>query len=409
MADDNVKVGSIDRLVGDDAQVLMLIETDKEVVGDGVTKLSQLITDVDFSQGSIYKIISKAATGSIFNAKMKVDDFYYSPRGTEILAEGDKLVYYSEKIMADAKSINITITASEIDVTVLNDGGKKYRSGKGDATGTMAFQVMISEIKKDSLYNKFFKVINVSKSGKQTVSEIFSKPLFIKGYLQKQGNGETQVFLLAQIELFGISLGADMGAAQEYTSNVRFIGQDPVLYTVETFESAELLTDVNITPDSVADAQVNQGIEFTATANLSDVTYKWTGTNVNFNETNTQTVTATPQTAAECKVKVEVSKDELVVFDEVVFNATDELKSVTIDGTGTISAGGTLSLTANSNITEGVTYQWSSTASVTFNPTNQKTTQATFNGGAGSATVKVKATKGKISKDGSKSITITGE
>lgn len=408
MADNNVNTGSIDRLIGDDALVLTLKETDKELIGDGISKISQLISDVDFSNGTIYKIVSKAQTGSIFNAKMKVGEFFYSQRGNEVLAEGDKLVYYEEKILADAKNLSLSITASEIDVTTLNDATKKYRAGKGDATGSIAFQVMISEMKKDSLYNKFFKIINIAKNGKQTISEIFSKPLFIKGYLQKQGNGETQVFLLAQIELFGISLGADMGAAQEYTSNIRLIGQDPVLFTVETYENAELLTDVSITPDSVVDAQVNQGIEFTATANLSDVTYKWSGTNVNFTETNTQTVTATPQTAAECKVKVEVSKDEIIVFDEVVFNATDELKSVTIDGTETITAGGTLELTANPNTTEGVTYQWSSTASVTFNPTNQKTTQATFNS-EGSATVKVKVTKGTISKDGTKKITVTGE
>ena len=407
MADSIVKTGSIDRLIGDDALVLTLNETDKEVIGDGISKISQLMSDVDFSNGTIYKIVSKAQTGSIFNSKMKVDDFYYSPYGNEILADGDKLLYYEEKVLADAKSINLSFTSSEIDVTTLNDATKKYRSGKGDATGTIAFQVMISEMKKDSLYNKFFKIINIAKNGKQTVSEIFSKPLFIKGYLQKAAQGETQVFLLAQIELFGISLGADMGSAQEYTSNIRLNDADPVLFVVETLPE-EQLSEVNITPDTVTDAQTNQGIEFTATANLSDVTYKWTGTNVNFNETNTQTVTATPKTAAECKVKVEASKNGMTVFDEVVFNATEALTSVNITGTDTISAGGTLSLTANPNTEQGVTYQWSSTANVTFNPANQKTTQATFNGGAGSATVKVKVTKGSISKEGTKQITVTG-
>lgn len=405
---DEVKVGSIDRLIGDDALVLTLQETDKELIGDGISKISQLISDVDFSNGTIYKIVSKAQTGSVFNSKMKVGELYYSPLGNEVLTDGDKLLYYEEKVLADAKSLSISITSSEIDVTTLNDATKKYRSGKGDATGTIAFQVMISEMKKNSLYNKFFKIINIAKNGKQTVSEIFSKPLFIKGYLQKAAQGETQVFLLAQIELFGISLGADMGSAQEYTSNLRLIGADPVLYTVETLEAEETLTDVSITPDTVADAQTNQGIEFTATANLSDVTYKWTGTNVSFNEDNTQTVTATPQTAAECKVKVEVSKDSITVFDEVVFNATEELKSVSIDGLGTISAGGTLSLTANPNTEQGVTYQWSSTASVTFNPANAKVTQAIFKGGEGSATVKVKAIKGSISKENTKQITVTG-
>lgn len=407
MANDNVKVGSIDRLIGDDALVLTLQEIDKEIIGDGVSKLSQLISDVDFSDTRIFKIVAKAQTGSIFNVKMKVGDFYCSPYGNEVLADGDKLVYYEEKVMADAKSINLSFTSSEIDVTTLKDAVKKYRAGKGDATGSIAFQVMISEMKKGSIYNKFLRIINIAANGKQSVSDIESKPIFIKGVLQKQGAGETQVFLLAQIELFGLTLGASMEAAQEYTSNIRLIGADPILFVVETLPE-EQLSEVNITPDVVADAQTNQGIEFTATANLSDVTYKWTGTNVNFNETDTQTVTATPQTAAECKVKVEASKYGMTVFDEIVFNATEELASVDITGIDTISAGGTLSLTANPNTEQGVKYQWSSTANVTFNPTNQKTTQATFNGGAGSASVKVKVTKGSISKENTKSITVTG-
>ena len=408
MADSIVKTGSIDRLIGDDALVLTLQEIDKEIIGDGVSKLSQLISDVDFSDTRIFKIVAKAQTGSIFNVKMKVGDFYCSPYGNEVLADGDKLVYYEEKVMADAKSLSLSFTSSEIDVTTLYDTVKKYRAGKGDATGSISFQVMISEMKKGSIYNKFLRIINIATNGKQSVSDIESKPIFIKGVLQKQGAGETQVFLLAQIELFGLTLGASMEAAQEYTSNIRLIGADPVLFVIETLPEEEPLSEVNITPDVVADAQTNQGIEFTATANISDVTYKWTGTNVNFSETNTQTVTATPQTAAECKVKVEASKNGMTVFDEVVFNATEELKSVTIDGTGTISAGGTLSLTANPNTEQGVKYQWSSTANVTFNPANAKTTQATFNGGAGSASVKVKVTKGSISKENTKSMTVTG-
>ena len=70
MANDNVKVGSIDRLIGDDALVLTLQEIDKEIIGDGVSKLSQLISDVDFSDTRIFKIVAKAQTGSIFNVKM---------------------------------------------------------------------------------------------------------------------------------------------------------------------------------------------------------------------------------------------------------------------------------------------------------------------------------------------------
>lgn len=315
--------GTIDRLVGDDGEILSLTESDVEIVGDGVRKLSELHPEMNVVDGSEYIIIAKAKTSSKLKSFI-VGDLYHSARGEDILAEGDTLKYLIPEKMADAKNVSINIASSEIDVTVMTDNVTKYRKGKGDASGSIAMQVMISQMQVNPVYNQFFKIVKDASDGSRTISSVRSKSLYLKTFLQKQGNGETQVFLLAQVELFGITLGADSGSAQEYSSNIRFTGNDPILYIKETDVVEEDLKSVEITPKSVADAKVNSPITFTATPNVSDgVTYAWTGTNVAFDKTNENVAKATPQSAAECVVKCTVTKNRASVYDEVTFTAEE--------------------------------------------------------------------------------------
>lgn len=313
---------NIDRLVGDDGEIWSLSESNIEIVGDGARKLSQLISDKDLSNGSEYIIAQKAVNGSKLG-DFEIGDLYYSPKGEEILASGDKLKYLIAEKMADAKNVTFTITSSEINVTVMGDKVSKYRKGKGDASGSLTMQVMISQMKKGSLYNQFFKLVRDAADGSRTVSVVGNKPLYIKSFLQKQGQGETRVFLLGQIELFGITLGGDMGSAQEYSSNLRFTNNDPILYVEETSATPNILSEVVITPDTVEDAVVGSAVTFTATPDISyGVTYAWTGTNVDFDKTNENVVKATPQSAAECTVKCTVTQNRISVFDEVTFTAS---------------------------------------------------------------------------------------
>jgi hypothetical protein len=63
-----------------------------------------------------------------------------------------------------------------------------------------------------------------------TVSEINSSPLYIRGVIRDTNKtGETYAFLFAQIELYGVNLGAESGNKQEFTSKFRFVA-DPVYY-----------------------------------------------------------------------------------------------------------------------------------------------------------------------------------
>ena len=63
-----------------------------------------------------------------------------------------------------------------------------------------------------------------------TVSEISSAPIYIRGVIRNTNrSGETLAFLFAQIELYGVNLGAESGNKQEFTSKFRFVS-DPIYY-----------------------------------------------------------------------------------------------------------------------------------------------------------------------------------
>ena len=55
---------------------------------------------------------------------------------------------------------------------------------------------------------------------------------YIKAYLQKDDTaGETIVYLAGQVEFTSYNLGAAVADAQSFTANVRFSGNDPMIYT----------------------------------------------------------------------------------------------------------------------------------------------------------------------------------
>jgi hypothetical protein len=81
-----------------------------------------------------------------------------------------------------------------------------------------------------SLVNKFMKLVS-SGASSVTVTDIDTSPLYIQGVLQKDGSpGETLYHFFAQVELFGMKLGAASGDAQAFDSDFRVIGNDPIMY-----------------------------------------------------------------------------------------------------------------------------------------------------------------------------------
>lgn len=143
----------------------------------------------------------------------------------------------------DARSFTVELSKDEIDVTVLADGNKKYRAGKQDFSGTVEGITILSEAKKaNSIMNRFFRTVtgtNNQGTGTTVLNPLSTGDYYIRGLLQKDDTvGETEVFFFAQIELFGYSLGASMDGAQEWSSGLRLVGADPLIYFVESVKAS---------------------------------------------------------------------------------------------------------------------------------------------------------------------------
>ena len=218
-------------LIGDDATIEAL-EFGAEVIGDAVKTLDVLAGGLAASGAGKgdWIVSAKAAAASIFGA-LDVGDLFPAD-GDEVPAVGDTCKLATGTEFLDASSWKASFSASEVDVTLLRHKVKKYRKGKADAEGTLkgAFTLGVTG-EAGGLVNQFLKVIKKSAAGAITVASVNSRPLYIRGVIRDSAYaGETYAFMFAQIELFGVNLGADSGAKQEYSSKFRFTGNDPVYY-----------------------------------------------------------------------------------------------------------------------------------------------------------------------------------
>jgi hypothetical protein len=151
--------------------------------------------------------------------------------GDEVPLVGDKCKLVTGTEFMDSSGWEAGFTAKEVEITLLRHKILKYRKGKADAEGTLKGIYTIGVTgEAGGLLNQFLKVVKKDASG-ITVSQVNSRPIFIRGVIRDtKVTGETYAFLFAQIELFGIKLGAESGNKQEYSSKFRFTGNDPVYY-----------------------------------------------------------------------------------------------------------------------------------------------------------------------------------
>lgn len=178
-------------------------------------------------------ITAKAAAASIFGS-LNLGDIFPSD-GDEVPATGDKAKFMTATPFLDASGWNASFAAKEVEVTLLKHKVQKYRKGKSDAEGTLKGVYTLGVTgEAGGLLNQFLKIVHRSSAGVVTVSEVNAHPIFIRGVIRDTTtSGETYAFIFAQIELFGISLGAESGNKQEYSSKFRFTGSDPVYYEEE--------------------------------------------------------------------------------------------------------------------------------------------------------------------------------
>lgn len=220
-------------LIGDDATIEEASFA-AEVIGDAVKSFDVLAGGVAGSgKGKGYWLITaKAAAASIFGA-LVIGDLFPAD-GDELPATGDKAKLMTATPFLDASGWNASFTAKEVDITLLKHRVMKYRKGKSDAEGTLkgVFTLGVTG-ESGGLLNQFLKIVHKNGTG-ITVSDVNAHPIYIRGVIRDTKNsGETFAFIFAQIELFGISLGAESGNKQEYSSKFRFTGADPVYYEEE--------------------------------------------------------------------------------------------------------------------------------------------------------------------------------
>jgi hypothetical protein len=185
--------------------------------------------------GAWYKIAVKDGT-TVFPDGYGVGDLWQGD-GTATFSATNSAALATFATVMDASSFDFQFSSDEIEVTVLVDGVKKYRKGKTDLSGTVRGLNLISEMKKPgSILNKFLRVVTGDSLSvaDSVLNPVDNSSYYMRAMLQDDTatSGEDHVFLFGEIELFGYSLGADMGSAQEWESGVRFIGADPIVYVI---------------------------------------------------------------------------------------------------------------------------------------------------------------------------------
>lgn len=220
------------RLIGDDASIER-VTFGVEKIGDGIKTFDVHVGGAGSPGKGFWLITAKAAAGSIFGA-LVVGDLFPAD-GDEIMVADDKAKLLTCTPFLDASGWSCQLTAQEVETTLLQDRVKKYRKGKSDADGSLkgVFTLGVTS-EAGGLLTRFMRIVKKDAAGVITVSSIDSSPIFIRGVVRNTATaGETFAFMFAQIELFGIKLGADIGSKQEYESKFRLTGSDPVFYNQE--------------------------------------------------------------------------------------------------------------------------------------------------------------------------------
>lgn len=213
-----------DRLIGADSSI------EKATFG------AALVTGSP-AEASWYKIVARTADVTVFPAGYVVGDLIQGKSITGPFTAGESAALATFTVVQDATSWKWDFSKAEVDVTTLVDDVSKYRSGKADATGSLEGITFISEARKaGSLANRFVRIVNGDTAGNSAavLSAIDKSDYFFRGVLQDDTTtGETLTFLFGQIELYGTSFGGAIGDAQSWTSNMRWIGADPILYFMD--------------------------------------------------------------------------------------------------------------------------------------------------------------------------------
>jgi len=210
--------GNGTKLVGDDG-FLQTAEFGTEIPGDGATPLPE----------GIY-VVTNVAGVSAFPAPAD---------GGDNISNGDVLVVeagasITPAIDDDVVTLNMTdkcdvtdwtneFTKEEIETTTLCDVVKTYRSGKSDASGTIngVFVTGITD-DKDGPLRQFIRIVKQDGDASYDSFAQREEVLFAFLYVNDDTNIADKMWIAAPIQLYGESVGGELGSAQTFASPFRF-------------------------------------------------------------------------------------------------------------------------------------------------------------------------------------------
>jgi hypothetical protein len=210
-------------LIGDDGTVFTSDELEKEIAGNGTSKLEK--------PGRY--IITARGADSYFPAGLDIGEAFPSD-GSDVLKAGDKARRIPLEEAADITGWKFEVSRDQVDTTRLKDTFKKFRPGKRDANGTMnmIFTLGVTD-RAGGLVDQMMKTVR-KKDNSIAVKDVSGRPLYFVGYVRKTDiPGETEAFVFGQVHLYNISFGGQSGSAQSFDSSFKLTGIDPIFYSVD--------------------------------------------------------------------------------------------------------------------------------------------------------------------------------
>jgi hypothetical protein len=190
-----------------------------EVDGDNSTPLpagTYLVTDTAASSGFPATVASGTACAA--------GDVLVIASGITVTPKvGDKVVTLTLADQCDLSSWKMDFSKAEIDVSTLCDAVKKYRAGRADMAGTMNGVFTVGTT--DAISGKMREFIDIVRQDGATSFDRFSQTeniLLGIFYLNADTNVADKMYVIAPFQLFGESIGGEMGSAQSFSASFRF-------------------------------------------------------------------------------------------------------------------------------------------------------------------------------------------
>ncbi len=144
-------------------------------------------------------------------------------------AVGDTLVTLALTDRCDLSSWSMEFSKEEIDVTVLCDAIKKYRTGKADMAGTQNGIFVAGST--DKVNGDMQEFIDIVRQDGDTSWDRYEQQEEIKlgfFYVNKDTTLADEMFVVAPYQSYGMTLGGEMGSPQSFSGSFRFA---PLTYT----------------------------------------------------------------------------------------------------------------------------------------------------------------------------------